>query len=49
LAIFCGTGVSAFLLAAYSQDEEALKVLEKAYPTASRQMKEFILYVMGTI
>lgn len=40
---------AAFLLAVYSQDEEALELLRRAYPNSSRQMKEFILYAMGTI
>lgn len=38
---------AAFLLALYAQDEDALKVLEQAYPTASRQMREYILYAVG--
>jgi HEAT repeat protein len=40
---------AAFILASYTQDEEALKVLRSAYPTASRQMKEYILYAMSSI
>lgn len=40
---------AAFLLALNAQDEEALQVLKLAFPTSSRQMKEFIIYAMGTI
>lgn len=40
---------AAFILAIFSQDEEALNVLQEAFPTASRQMKEYILYAIGTI
>lgn len=40
---------AAFILAIFAQDDEALKVLEEAFPTATRQMKDYILYAIGTI
>src|SRR5437016_6096717 len=40
---------AAFILAYYAQDEEALKVLEEAFPAAPRQMKEYILHAISVI
>ncbi len=40
---------AAFILSMYAQDEEALKVLETAFSTTSRQMKEYILFAIGSI
>ncbi len=40
---------AAFILASCAQDQEALSVLKTAYPKASRQMKEYILFAMASI
>lgn len=40
---------AAFILAFYSQDQEALKILEKQYTVSSRAIKERILYAIGSI
>lgn len=40
---------AAFILAFYSQDQEALKILEQQYTSSSRVIKERILYAIGSI
>ncbi|MCE5294037.1 MAG: HEAT repeat domain-containing protein [Chlamydiales bacterium] len=40
---------AAFILAFYAQDDDALKVLTKAFGDSPRQMKEYILYAVATI
>ncbi len=40
---------AAFILASCAEDQEAITILKDAYPKASRQMKEYILFAMASI